>query len=558
MQTILSFIVAGVLAWLMTARIKTCEGLKAFCGAIVFLYVIAFAVAEFSNGIAGFFLGIFFYFPLFAGGLLAYFKVCDAEKCKDNDIPAEVAKSKFIIPLSLILFPLVWYSLSIVAEWGDAGFLFSVVMSCIVFSSLLFGNIDYLITKFNICFAFTEYVRESEIKNKIRSMGDNSDFGYALLESKIRNRKLRKVEIGDSNYIFKNDFYEGVVNRIENESKQNAALPILTMRAIVESEGIADSELADQMLLKESSNLVVIICADGPCFVHRSNIERIVVCSVCGKVGFGSGNNKKLKDHYCCQYCKDTAGIAALPKSDMDKFYIAKDFMSRMKEGSLNDETVMFDNADDSNATHGMVEDIVYHTAKRAGVKAIKDGVADVLGDGVGQWVGIGVKAKDSIADVLKCCDGKMSEFQCKKNVAKNVGGIAGGAMGVKTGMVVGAMLTGPLAPLGAFAGAAVGGYLGNKIGRGVIKEIADSFGEDDYDVVMGNLNVVFKFFALKYGLSQCEISEMATKVTNMIGDKQQFVEDVVPHLKIARQHIARCVAPIVVDVLADREDSVS
>jgi len=267
------------------------------------------------------------------------------------------------------------------------------------------------------------------------------------------------------------------------------------------------------------------------------NVGRLCICPVCGAATFADKSSGECHEAYCSDTCRETAKAYGIAEGGIVGFDIISDeeFEAYVNGTSLDSEGDAV-----AMSAKDITKDFAGHVIKKQGTKALVDVAANELGELGGTFVKTTLRARESIRDVAKYMDGKMSSTQLTKNLVTQGGGIAGGMVGMKIGAIVGCVG----GPIGAFAGAAVGGWIGGKLGKTVAGGVAEGFGEDDAVVVGRGLMEVFQFLAVRYCLGQAEMDFLFSAVE--AANSKEYVEEVMSSGDGVRPHIAKTLLPVI------------
>lgn len=460
-----------------------------------------------------------------------WYRVSEVKLCREREISLDVVKEHFVAPMGCCLFTLSWHGLGLLFGWGEAGFLNSIEMIAGSVASLFIANLRVPIAMFDTVMAFNEYKLKSDTDKLICGMGDNASIGQELLNNEVSHKRLLVTKIGGKYYYIKAKCYKDAVDLIQDTC---SSVPRESVSHMCSCLGLGSLEFSFGFLCQSIQDIVKCRFTDGVYLVHSSNVSRICICPVCGTATFAEKISGECREAYCSDTCRETAKTYGIVECGVTGFDIISDeeFAGYVNTNPLES------GADTSSATTSakdIAQDFAGHVIKKRGAKAIADVAADELGELGGSVVKTALRTRESIRDVAKYMDGKMSSTQLMKNLVTQGGGIAGAMVGGPLGQI--------LIPI-PIVGACVGSWVGGKLGKKIAGGVAQGFGEDDAVVVGRYLMEVFQFLAVRYCLEYAEMDILFNAVE--AANSKEYVEEVLSSGEGARPHIAKTLLPVV------------
>lgn len=151
--------------------------------------------------------------------------------------------------------------------------------------------------------------------------------------------------------------------------------------------------------------------------------------------------------------------------------------------------------------------------------------------------------------EMIKLARGRISGWQCWKNIVQGAGGITGGTIGA----LIGGALLSPIPVVGTFVGSLVGGVVGGMAGSVGAKAVMDQFGEDDSAMIIKIISHQVEFLTRQYCLNEDEINEVNDRIDAELQSRRSIIEDVYEHEGCRRQYVNSILQPIFVEVIASR-----
>ena len=531
----LSLVVTSAIAAALLHSAKSLKWLLAVFKCVAYANFAVVALLLFKDG----FWWLFTMIPYATAAGCLWYRVSEIELCRERQLSLDIVSERFLLPLCFCTLALTWHGLAWALNWGNAGFFNSLFMVGMSAASLFVGNIRVPVAMFDACVAFSSYKAKGDVDRSICDMGDNAIIVRALLNAEIRSGRLVETPVGGTDYLIKAEALSNLLDFMRDSCKSAPRMSIAEMCADMASMDFGPIEFAAKFLCRPIEKVKKCRFTDGVYLVHSRNIDRLCVCPVCGTTTFADKESDECREAYCSDTCRETAKAYGIVECDIAEFSIMSD---EEFEDYVNGEPLDSKAEVSSAATSAkdIAKDFAGHVIKKQGAKAIADVAADELGELGGTFVKTTLRARESIRDVAKYMDGKMSSTQLTKNLVTQGGGIAGGMVGMKIGGIVGCVG----GPIGAFAGAAVGGWIGGKLGKTVAGGVAEGFGEDDAVVVGRGLMEVFQFLAVRYCLGQAEMDLLFSAVE--AANSKEYVEEVMSSGDGVRPHIAKTLLPII------------
>lgn len=468
-----------------------------------------------------------------AAGCL-WHRVYELNLCRERQLSADIVARHFLIPLGCCALTLTWHGLAWALDWGNAGFFNSLFMIGMSVASLFVSNIRVPVAIFDACIAFNTYKAKEEVDRLICDTGDNARIVRMLLNVEIQSGRLVETPVGDNNYLVKAEALSNLLDFMRDSCKSAPRMSIAEMCADMASMDFGPIEFAAKFLCRPIEKVKKCRFTDGVYLVHSRNIDRLCVCPVCGTTTFADKESDECREAYCSDTCRETAKAYGIVECDIAEFSIMSDeeFEDYVNGKPLDSKA---DVSSAATSAKDIAKDFAGHVIKKQGAKAIADVAADELGDFGGTFVKTTLRARESIRDVAKYMDGKMSSTQLTKNLVTQGGGIAGALAGGTLGQIII-----PIPIVGAY----VWSWVGGKLGKTVAGSVAEGFGEDDAAVVRRELMEVFQFLAVRYYLEHAEMDQLFNAVEEAYS--KDYVEEVVSSGEGVRPHIAKTLLPVI------------
>jgi len=529
----LSLVVTYAIAAALLHSAKSLKWLLAVFKCVAYANFAVVALLLFKDG----FWWLFTMIPYATAAGCLWYRVSEIELCRERQLSLDIVSERFLLPLCFCTLALTWHGLAWALNWGNAGFFNSLFMVGMSAASLFVGNIRVPVAMFDACVAFSSYKAKGDVNRSICDMGDNAIIVRALLNAEIRSGRLVETPVGGTDYLIKAKELSNLLDLIQDVCKSIPRMSIEEMCANMAGMDFGPIEFAVKFLCRPIEKISKCRFTDGVYLVHSMNVGRLCICPVCGAATFADKSSGECHEAYCSDTCRETAKAYGIAEGGIVGFDIISDeeFEAYVNGTSLDSEGDAV-----AMSAKDITKDFAGHVIKKQGTKALVDVAANELGELGGTFVKTTLRARESIRDVAKYMDGKMSSTQLTKNLVTQGGGIAGGMVGMKIGAIVGCVG----GPIGAFAGAAVGGWIGGKLGKTVAGGVAEGFGEDDAVVVGRGLMEVFQFLAVRYCLGQAEMDFLFSAVE--AANSKEYVEEVMSSGDGVRPHIAKTLLPVI------------
>ena len=531
----LSVVVASAIAAAFVYPAKSLKWLVGVFKGVAYVNFAVICLLLFKDG----FWWLFTMIPYATAAGCLWYRVSELELCRERQLSADIVAGHFLVPLGCCSLTMTWHGLAWILNWGDAGFFNSLLMIGVSVASLFVSNIRVPVAMFDGCIAFNTYKAKREVDKSIADMGDNAKIVRTLLNLEIKSGRLVETPVGGANYLIKAQELSNLLDFIRDVCKKVPRMSISEMCVDMASMDFGPFEFAAKLLCRPIEKVRKCRFTDGVYLVHSRNVDRLCICPVCGTATFADKRSGECHEAYCSDTCRETAKAYEFVECDTAEFSIISDeeFEAYVNGKRLESKA---DTSSTNTSAKDIAKDFAGYVIKKRGARAIVDVAADEVGNFGGMFVKTTLKARESIRDVARYMDGKMSSTQLTKNLVTQGGGIAGGMVGTKVGALVG-FIGGPI---GAFAGAAVGGWIGGKLGKTIAGGVAEGFGEDDAVVVRRDLMEVFQFLAVRYCLEHAEMDILFNAVE--AANSKEYVEEVLSSGEGVRPHIAKTLLPVV------------
>jgi len=529
----LSFVVTFAIAAALVCPARNLEWLDGVFKCVAYLNFAVVFLLLFKDG----FWWLFTMIPYATAAGCLWYRVSELDLCRKRQLPVDIVAGHFLIPLGCCTLTLTWHGLAWALDWGNLGFFDSLYMIGVSVASLFVSNIRVPVAMFDACIAFNTYKAKGDVDRSIGDMGDNAKIVRTLLNVEICSGRLVETPVGGTDYLVKAKELSNLLDFIRDVCKKVPRMSIAEMCVDMASRDFGPIEFAAKLLCRPIEKIRKCRFTDGVYLVHSRNVDRLCICPVCGTATFADKESDECREAYCSDTCRKTAEAYGIIKCGVAEFSIMSD---EEFENYVNGKPLE-SNADTSSAatsTKDIAKDFAGHFIKKRGVEAIADVAAGELGDFGGTFVKTTLRASESIRDVAKYMDGKMSSTQLSKNLVTHGGGIAGSIIGAAVGTILG---VGPL----------VGGWVGSKLGKAVGSGVAKGFGEDDVVVVGRGLMEVFQFLAVRYRLKHAEMDILFNAVES--ANSKEYVEEVVASGEGVRPHIAKTLLPFVNRIVREK-----
>ena len=468
-----------------------------------------------------------------AAGCLWY-RVSELDLCRKRQLPVGIVAMHFLIPLGCCTLTLIWHGLAWALDWGNVGLFNSLFMIGMSVASLFVSNIRVPVAMFDACIAFNSYKEKGEVDKSICDMGDNARIVRTLLNLEVKSGRLVEMPVCGTDYIIKAKSLSDLLDLIRDICKSVPRMSIAEMCADMATMDFGPIEFAAKLLCRPIERIRKCRFTDGVYLVHSRNFDRLCICPVCGTVTFADKESDECHEAYCSDTCRETGKAYEFVECGTAEFCIISDeeFEAYVNGNPLESKA---DTSFTTTSAKDIAKDFAGHAIKKQGAKAVVDVAADELGELGGTLVKNALRARESIKDVAKYMDGKMSSTQLTKNLVTQGGGIAGAMAGGTLGQI--------LIPI-PIVGACIGSWVGGKLGKTVAGGVAEGFGEDDAVVVRRGLMEVFQFLSVRYCLKHAEMDILfnAVEATNT----KEYVEEVVSSEDGVRPHIAKTLLPVI------------
>ena len=151
--------------------------------------------------------------------------------------------------------------------------------------------------------------------------------------------------------------------------------------------------------------------------------------------------------------------------------------------------------------------------------------------------------------EMIKLARGRISGWQCWKNIVQGAGGITGGTIGA----LIGGALLSPVPVVGTLVGSLIGGTIGGVAGAAGTKAVMDQFGEDDSAMIIRIISHQVEFLTRQYCLNEDEINEVNDRIDGELKNHSGIIEDIYEHEGCRRQYVNSILQPIFVEVIGSR-----
>lgn len=151
-------------------------------------------------------------------------------------------------------------------------------------------------------FALQNIYSVCEIKDKRLKF---KDFIDEMIESIEYSGKIAGITLYDSNFYFKPEVLQTIINALESLIIQQPK--VSRKNALSQAQKIIDlpSEYLEDFL-KAGGNVNKYIFDDGAYFIHNINLDNFAICSSCGKAEDKSRANEIDGEWFCSILCEDT------------------------------------------------------------------------------------------------------------------------------------------------------------------------------------------------------------------------------------------------------------
>lgn len=158
--------------------------------------------------------------------------------------------------------------------------------------------------------------------------------------------------------------------------------------------------------------------------------------------------------------------------------------------------------------------------------------------------------AVTSSFEMLKYARGRISGWQCWKNIVQGAGGVTGGTVGA----LIGGVLLSPIPIVGTVLGSLVGGAIGGKIGTSGAKAVMNRYGDDDSVAIIKLISHQIEYLMRLYCLNEEEIDTVSVRIDEAMKAHNALIEDIFEKGCHKRQYVNSIVHPLFVEVVAARK----
>lgn len=134
-----------------------------------------------------------------------------------------------------------------------------------------------------------------------------------------RKGVLTIITLANKEYWFSNSLLDSLEDLLQNHTTEHIKSSFDELTSILHPKlSLSSKELAEFILLP-SNHLDRYNFEDGQFYVHDLNIDRVLVCSVCGRTCIADDGYVSDGEYFCSEYCRETDAIAQRTAAELRK-----------------------------------------------------------------------------------------------------------------------------------------------------------------------------------------------------------------------------------------------